>query len=861
MPGFGYGAFGHMPFGEWWWSRAVLYELLPAEYQRNDADQNYVLEKFMETLRLSFNNMRKKIRDLNYIRDPLYARTRYNELTYLRLGKVIVENGEIEQKGVDGRVLSTKEFYSETARFDVTDIGKNLVIRGSSVGSNNKGVMIASITGPSIVLTDPLLVFDAGPFVWEVRSSAVQSLNSVRVEVRGGDVSGINPSWIVNDGYMDFPVVARKQFPFYEDKRLLTEQEGLDGIIDSLGRFVVSTARFKQEDVGKRLSILDSTITDNLNRFEIVRVIDAYTVVLDVVLVADAGPLTWSLLPFSELTLYGLSPLPKGIVQQDGADGALNAGSPNIFSAPSAVFTSGDIGRILRIWGSATVTNDGIYTISGWVSDTEVTFVAAGIVSDIGAGIRWEVRDLTGRGDGTQVEVHASDMLMLLARDFGIEVDNREDEDFQRRWVKNISRWINRKGWKNTYEFIAKLTGFSCEVTHLYRVSQDIATSIPAEVLIPVGEHSPGRSGLDGALFLYVGFIRFYSSTAAFLSSDVGRQIYIGNSLIGNNGYRTIDKVVNVHTVQFRSVDVAITPDPVGYPSIDGDLEWMIVRLYSSYGPTLPVYDEINVDLMTLIKTSVKFTADMYCWEVDWSTTIGPGFGGGGDGDLRIIAVTPAVASPFPVVYTVKVDGDIDVVVGLGVGKWKLTDNNGTTFFLESVPILELETGVGRAGTDGSILVGPNFFSPTAAFVAGDVGKRITLSKVGSAHNERIYKIASVIDPQTVVLAEDPPTIPDSNNGSIKWAVAFFTFPVKATEPPDIGAATIEYICAVQPTCSFCPSNKVLVKASTSLLMEEPFDRLVDRLEQVKSAHVEIVYSMGLEIEASLFLTASVEIP
>lgn len=861
MGGFGYGSFGHIPFGEWWWSRAVFYDLIPSEYKREDLNQNNVLEKLAETLRLSFDRMRRKIRGLDDLRDPLLARTVYDEAEVFRLGKIIYEVGEIEQRGVDGAALATKEFYSATSRFTVADIGKTLTIRGSLVASNNRTVTVTSILGPSIVLTEPVLTYDLGPFTWEVRAIAEQLKNKLKVEVRSGDVAPVNIAWIVDDGYAKWPITTRKQFPVYDDKRLLTEKEGQDGYVNSLGRFVSPSAAFKQEDVGKKLTILASEITDNLDRYEIVRVVSTTIVVLNEVLTPDSGPLTWAVLPFPELTLSGVSPLPKGIVQQDGVDGSLMAGAPNSFSALSAKFTSDDVGRMLTFWGSSTLANDGTYVIDGLVSDTQVTFTAVGLVNDLAGTIRWEVRDRTEIGDGTQVNVYAPDILGLLATDFGIEIDTREDEEFQRRWVHDVSRWINRKGWSETYKFLANLTGFDCEVTHLFRVSQDIASTLPAGSLVVVGEAVVGRFGIDGALFLNLGWVRFFSPTATFTSSDVGRQIAISSSLLGNNGYRTIETVVNSNTVQFRAIDTATTPDPAGYPGVVGDLEWAIVRLYSLYAPTLPVYDEINIDLMTTIKTAAVFTADKYCWESNWSTTIGPGFGGGGDGDLRVVSSEPPTSSLFPVTYTVEVDGDIDVVTGLGIGRWKLIDNDATPFFLEDVPVLKLETGVGRSGANGSLVAGPNFVSPTGAFVAGDVGKRVVISGAGAGHNNRTYKIVTIVGPTTVTLTEAPPTLPDPNNGTLVWAIASYTFPVKATEPPDVGAATIQYICSVQPTCSFCPSNKVLIEASTALLMEDPFDRLIDRLEQAKPAHVELVYSVGLEIEASLNLTAVVETP
>ena len=86
MSGFGSGPFGREPFGEWKWSKRVLFEYIPEVYRESDAAQDGLLETFSESLRPSFDELRHQIRDMDTLRDPLTVRTQYSETKTIRLG-------------------------------------------------------------------------------------------------------------------------------------------------------------------------------------------------------------------------------------------------------------------------------------------------------------------------------------------------------------------------------------------------------------------------------------------------------------------------------------------------------------------------------------------------------------------------------------------------------------------------------------------------------------------------------------------------------------------------------------------------------------------------------------------------------
>jgi hypothetical protein len=734
--GFGHGPFGSGNFGEWKWSRRVLYEYIPEIYKLQDQERGGLLEMFAESLRPSFNNPRKQIRDLLSLRDPLLARTQYDNVVRLRLGPALGLKGDVEQRGVTGSVDGLQQFVAPTARFKVSDIGKELFVSGSAFPQNNKRVSVASVVGSTTIVTDPLLAVDGGPLRWELRTKVVPSTEEITVEIRGGYVGDVQPGWILFDGFADFTVVGRRQFKLPIDfraneKQLLTEQESTDGQIDGSGRFYAVNAQLDQQDVGKQLVLGGSQIPEHNDVFEILEVLEVapgdWRAVIDAspALALDSG-LSWAILPYAELDLqYTL--VPKGVVEQEGIDLEITVSgvSDADIEVLSASFTASDIGKVLSIRGSQTVpVNDGVYGIVDVLSPTQAKIEQRAPVLIVETDLTWEVRSPSTIGDLTQVDVRASSLLQVLAKDFGITIDTQESEVRQRGWVYSVSQWIGLKGTQEGYRIIGAVSGFDISAVALYRFSAELATYIPDDSEYEVTESAAGRTGTDGTLQLSSGRYRLTAPTAAFLSTDVSRLIKItGAATGGNNKYYTIESVIADDTVEFLSTDLASLPD-----ANNGTLTWFIVRLYTDLAPAIPVYDEVNSDLMEDIVVDLSggeqdFHADKYCWEPDFYATV----------PIEVVSVV----TPSPGVHTITVSGTADTEdtprspeTVLKTGNWQflslIDDTSGTGDTIGgSVPYLTLTDSV-------------------AMFQASDVGRWIKLTGATTPSNDGIFLVTAV---------------------------------------------------------------------------------------------------------------------
>jgi hypothetical protein len=924
MPGFGSGPFGGgggENFGEYNWSKASLYSTAPEPHLLEDEAQGGLFLKYSQAQGEVFDILRKKIRDFGDLRDPLLVRTQYDEIETLVLGKRVDPVEAIEQSGIEGSVAANTQFSAVRARFKAEDVGKLLKIENSSIAGNNNVVKIAVVLSSTTVSTEPALVQDAGPLRWSLRAETVSE--TITFEVASGDVSRIYPGWFLTDGFNDLKVSGRRQFALDGTHTQQTEKEGVDGTIAS-GVLTSNTAVFTQENVGKRVTLSGSVFPENNTKTEITAVLNSTSVELaDPGLLDESTPLTWAVLKRATITLASNAAL-TGYVLQSGANGSTTA--PDTIVTPSARHTSDDVGRLITILSDGSA-NNGTYEITSVIDSSTVQVTPSTLLTESGPFL-WEVRQPTGLADTRSVEVYAHSLLQYLAQDFGISLDRRDTEDFQRKWVSSVPRWMNRKGQEEIYKYLARLTGFEVEVTRLYRVSLETLAENPTLVNLDiVGEDAEGRFGFgDGTLTLVSGVVHFSSTSAIFNPGDVGRQVEISGSAGGlNDGLRTIDTFVSATEVMFRIIDTMSGTSEVG-------LDWRIVRLYTTKVPGRPVMDEINEDLMKFLKAPISiqsgtdgslsstnrltapsavftelyvqhqvvisgsgsgndgtylvdafisstelqldatlttpdanngsvswdiqefpFTIDKSCYEDNFSTLLGAG-----DGHIEIISSDPPSASAFPVTYAVLVKGDIDVATGVGQGQWKFTDSAGNSFFLTSAPIETPDLGV--SGSDGSILAGtPVVFEDTvlSTFTPSDVNRKIKITNSVSGNNG-VHSIVSYISATQVGLRSDgPQVVPDPSNGSLEWEFVDYTIEIEATTPPATGLGTLEYICPNSESCGFCASNKLLVEGTTSLPLEDPLERLFDRLNEGKPHHVEFVSKAGLSGGGAVVIAGS----
>jgi hypothetical protein len=275
--GFGNGPFGSDPFGQDNWARRVLYDAAPALYREADKDNGFLLRKYAEGQYHSFSSLKRLIRDFGSLRDPLEARSEYTEAEFLTLGVRVPLTGNATQAGNLGSVATLGIFSSadRTAQFTQADIGRQLVIRRSSVSANNqKTFRVSSVVSQTEILVDPPISLDAGPMRWELRELAQLPSGQVEVEVRGGNPTRINPGWMVEDGSAQYQVVSRQSYWQPVDSgRLLNEKDGSDGVLAMAGSGAVPaytlyspTYSFQVGDIGKQVLIsgADDPFADGL---------------------------------------------------------------------------------------------------------------------------------------------------------------------------------------------------------------------------------------------------------------------------------------------------------------------------------------------------------------------------------------------------------------------------------------------------------------------------------------------------------------------------------------------------------------------------------------------------------------------
>jgi len=743
----------------------VLFETAPEVYRTADLEHGEFFRLYSEAQGGSFDNLRLKIASFADLRDPRAVRTGYDETTTLRLGKIELIKGNVEQSGVLGTVSSSNVFTTVRGRFSFSDVGKELTVRGSSIVTNNVSVVVTNVVSSTELLTNPVLSPDTGSLRWELRELEASTQFETLVEVLAGDVEVITPGWILTDGFAEFTVLKRQQFKAADDERkFLTLREGVDGSINASLRFVSASIELTSSDVGRRLTLANTVYPDtNSGKFEIVDVVSATECILDStdLQMESTGLLVWAVLREPELTLQGSATL-RGYVEQSGDDGEVATATR--FVSDSGEFSSTDANKLLTIHKPGNADN-GTYEVTSVISSTELELDAT-LTTAVTSDFHWELRSATDIGDETQVQVRAPSLIGFLAQDFGIEIDTREEEEWQRRWVESVPRWIGLKGHEDGYKCLAELTGFTASVTALYRVTQEIYESMVAagETAHAIGEDGDGRSGLDGSLNVVGSAVRFSSPTVLFENWDIGRQVYVSGTFGGtNDGLRTIFDVVDSQTVEFRVVD-SMTGSSDGN---NGSIEWSVVRLYSDLAPMLPVYDEINSSLMTYLKTIAVFVVDKYCWEQSpspWSTLLGPG--DSGDGRIFITGVDPAVPSVFAIAYTVTGRGDFEVVSGVGVGFWKITDSGAVEHFLQTVPTLKEQ----QSGSDGSLSATPRLSSSSGTFTTADIGRVVVVDGAVAPVNNKAFLITGV-GSGYLDLSVSQVAVIDPNNSNLSWKV------------------------------------------------------------------------------------------
>ena len=696
--GFGHYPFGVGPAGQWDWTSSVLFRLAPEVYRQADADQDDNLQKYTRGQRFSFDNLRNKIRELPSLRDPLTARSKYDQLVTLRLGPEVERLGALEQRGIDGTITIAQELTAPTGRFAFDDVGKEIVVIGSGIPGNNRRVRVIRIVNSRTVLTEPLLAANAVPFQWELRNFVAVPIGVRTFQLQSGYVDLIGNGWVVSDGVRDYEVVGRRHSHWDDPiRKSFVVKEGVKGYFDTLGNVVAVT---QQADTFSAVNIGQKIQTNGANQYNVgvweitgvsvVVSLPDYIWTLTIAQSADRFPdqsdYYWALLPREELDLRAHD-VPRGLAEQFGIQGQVTAfHGLSAFYSEEAVFDAEDAVPIkyLSISGSL-MGNDGLYTVTALVGTQVVSVTPAFAAFE--TGLVWALRRSTIVGDFTQVSAYPQPVLPLLAGDFGIFVDTRESEFLQRSNVDHVGRWVNIKGHPNSYRVLGKLTGMEVEVEHLWRISQEQYLQFYlggySSFVYERGEATLGRTGESGQLFFFGGRARLQDATAQFVSTDVGVVVRVTSAnFVPNIKMFTVDRVISPTEVEFRLIDTAITPDyGVLGTALVPTVRWALSWLYTTLEPRRPLQDDMNVDLLTDIvdfSSANTFSMDRFCWETGFSTRV----------PCDPISVAATLTQFFWVVTVTTPPGQPgSAEVVLVSERWVFVDAVGVEYGLETVPV------------------------------------------------------------------------------------------------------------------------------------------------------------------------------
>jgi len=799
VPGFGSGPFGKEPFGEWEWSKAVLFGLIPGVYQDKDAVNGGLLESFIDGLRDEFDKIKTQIENYGNIRDPLKSRTKYDEVFSYKLGKQIIVEGEIEQRGLDGSVTSVRNFATKTGRFRAEDIGKTITISRASVPTNNRTVSIARVIDSQTVVTDPLLALDTNVLLWELRSRPPPTDGFSRFEIRSGDASPIRPGWFLSDGIAEFEIAERKNFPTRGDGKHLTEREGRDGAVDAFGRLTSPSARFSQLDVGKKVSLSGSSITSNNGWSEIVFVQDANTAAT------------------SLLEIQGTAAQASLIVPGSGPDGGVSYTAITPGDAGNAITVTHIQTGILTalsvtVTGTAisvTLATDGAGAISSTANDVALavnTYApAAALVQAVGTGtglslagaiatthlfggldygtVRYFLRAGASNVRVNQVHpgaplsplsltVAGSDINISLGTDVGgsilstgIDIVSLINNNLAASaLVSATTQGLGNGPAGATSDFLPVIgVGLGTDPGPFFWAILPYPVLALSGSIIPKGV--VGQDGNDGSFIQVTPTVLFSAPSAKFTPDYVGAVITLRGSINPiNNASFTIVSVLGTTLV-------SVTPINPGTPIKDVNLFWE-VRTPSSYSDRLTT---------TAHSPSIlQYLAQDFGIEVDSH-----------ENAIRQQGYVYHCNQWFDLKGTEKSYEILGALSGVSVTPHQLY--RITKEIWPSIPAGDKyevpESGPGKSGAVGTLSVDVDFkviFTSTEAkFGSEDIGRNIKIEGSSAPGNNKYYTIDTILSGTSVKMVfGDTATTPDTLSGTgTRWSVVRLYSDLAPTRP------------------------------------------------------------------------------
>lgn len=606
-------------------------------------------------------------------------------------------------------------------------------------------------------------------------------------------------------------------------------------------------------------------------------------------LIASLNALGQPVFASDHLNLHTSVDITAQAVGQSFTDSVTSPASSLVLTTSTMGATPGDTNKRMLLRGSL-LGNDGIFRVLNVLNASTVD-IDSPLTVETSPTLFWELRSSTALGDLTQVSTNAPSLITFLAQDFGEQIDRQENEARQRSAVRDVTRWIGKKGVPDGYRIRGLISGFDVSTVQLYRVDQDIALNlIPPTELFEVGNSNPGKFGSDASLLAGTGLrLRLHSPSANFTNSDIGSSIITQNAArLLLNGSFVIETVIDPQTVDFSLAYEPSPPNPPLIPldnspdSNNGSISWLVVRYYTGLPDILPVYDEINVDAMQayvvdglagVTGLNLTFTPDHFCWEVHdpvipssqtflalivttitsvtqlaqsrWQVTVrtGPGNVGTAKGPFNVATITrsgslvtvvTSVANTFASGDLVWIDGASDLSFN---GPRTITVFDSFTYTYND--------------PQGDVLSATGGTAASYSLPIGDITQLI----VGLG----VWRVTD--SSGNVFFMETAPAPMAGNIATFEVVTSVMPVPTPVSQLP----VTIEYVCPQGNLgCDYCPASVIIaditagtIASETGVAIQNVLDRFLVRLQEVTPAHVRLVPRISQSLEASLMLNAS----
>lgn len=701
--------------------------------------------------------------------------------------------------------------------------------------------------------------------------------------------------------------------------RGVLEQRGVDATVNSLQELVAPTGRFRFDDVGKELTITGSAVATNNTRVRIAKIVTPSKILTEPLLSADTTLMTWELRPYvavdpsfhtfkiqsgdisnilkgwvlfdgaTEYQIVGRrhfnwkDPTATVFVEQEGTDGIIDSSGYLVTSTGS--FSAQDIGKRIVISGGSELANEGVYEIASIVSGGPPWVVelveSASLVQDVTPAY-WAVRPQA------EIDVEAFDIPRGVVEQQGLSCTVTPASTLTLLGAKldasNVGQVVSISGstlgYNGVHEIVSVTSLDTCVVTTVFvgavetnlvweirtrtglgdsTQSQVYAPSILAELAKNFGIESDPREDEKtqrswvkhiSRLINIKGLPEAYETMGALTGLivttthlwRVTQEVYLGlasaypyvveagesaTGRSGTNGRLSFSGgVVHFHstTALFKSSDVGRHIRASNAADAGNNKLYTIAQYIS------PTEVSFRVALDAASTPEYGVAGSLATPTLRW-------------GIVRLYATKPPKRPRFD-------DFNSDLLE-------EIIDGNPPTQDLFSIDRYCWEPDFVPEVPFNFVSVVPsvaNTWTVTVATPGGQAGSAEVILQVGNWVLVDANGVEYFVE--SVPVAAGPPN---------QWSFSVFG----TLAPSMVGAVSpyFVYECDVLPSCDYCGSNKILVTitlgpdlaAQTGLAVENILQRALERIEQIKPAHVELVIRFVQSVSATLTLTANIE--